>query len=122
MQVNIDDEASKSGCLPDEALGLALDIAQLPNLRLRGLMSIPKAINRNASPTEQCAPFAALSALFAQIKSELPSAQAEHFDTLSMGMTDDYVQAISAGSTMVRIGTAIFGARAYSASIPSPQG
>lgn len=122
VQVNIDDEASKSGCLPDEALGLALDIAQLPNLRLRGLMSIPKAINRNASYTEQCAPFTALSALFAQIKSQLPSAQAKHFDTLSMGMTDDYAQAISAGSTMVRIGTAIFGARAYSASIPSPQG
>lgn len=125
LQVNIDDEASKSGCSPEEAPALALAIAALPNLHLRGLMAIPKAIDHAAPHTEQCAPFVALSQLFSQIQSQLPTAQAAHFDTLSMGMSDDYQQAISSGSTMVRIGTAIFGARAYTAqtsTTPDPKG
>lgn len=115
LQVNIDDQQSKSGCAPAEALELALAIAGLPNLRLRGLMAIPQALNPDASFTEQCAPFQALAKLFAQIQSSLPADQAAVFDTLSMGMSDDYSQAIASGSTMVRIGTAIFGARNYSA-------
>lgn len=113
LQVNIDDEVSKSGCSPEEAPSLALAMAALPNLHLRGLMAIPKAVDHTAPYAEQCAPFIALNRLFSQIQALLPPAQATHFDTLSMGMSDDYQQAISSGSTIVRIGTAIFGARSY---------
>ena len=115
LQVNIDDEASKSGCALDDAPALAQAIATLPHLRLRGLMAIPKAVDPNASYAEQCAPFVALAQLLSHIQAQLPEAQAAYFDTLSMGMSDDYGQAISSGSTLVRIGTAIFGARPYAA-------
>lgn len=115
LQVNIDHSSSKSGCSPEAALDLAQHVAALPNLRLRGLMAIPKAMDHEAPLSLQCAPFAALAELFARIKTQLPDTQANEFDTLSMGMSDDYSQAILAGSTMVRIGTAIFGARNYSA-------
>ena len=114
LQVNISLQDSKSGCAPDEAAALALSIAQLPNIRLRGLMAIPAPMNSADSWAQQHAPFDALRALFDSIKTQLPPEQASFFDTLSMGMSDDYELAIAAGSTIVRVGTAIFGARHYS--------
>ncbi len=106
LQVNIDGGANKSGVAPDEALALAAEVAGLPRLRLRGLMSIPEpAIDFVAA----CAVHARAKALFDQINAAgvLPQAM----DTLSMGMTADLEAAIHAGSTMVRVGTAIFGKR-----------
>ena len=113
LQVNISRQESKSGCAPDEATALALSIAQLPNIRLRGLMAIPAPMNSVDHLAQQRAPFDALRALFDSIKAQLPPEQANFFDTLSMGMSDDYELAIAAGSTIVRVGTAIFGARHY---------
>ena len=113
LQVNISQQDSKSGCAPNEASTLALSIAQLPHLRLRGLMTIPAPTNPADSVEQQRAPFDALRVLFERIKTQLPPEQAEFFDTLSMGMSDDYELAIAAGSTIVRVGTAIFGARHY---------
>ncbi len=104
LQVNIDGGANKSGCLPSEALALALQIAKLPRLQLRGLMVIPEpAPDFIAS----CAAFMLARALLLSMK--------EHdaaLDTLSMGMSADLRAAVKEGSTMVRVGTAIFGARA----------
>ena len=111
IQVNIDAQTSKSGCIPAEAVELALQITALSNLRLRGLMAIPAPLDAQSDESTQRAPFIALHALFEQIKQKLSTDHATHFDTLSMGMSDDYPQAIAAGSTMVRIGTAIFGSR-----------
>lgn len=103
LQVNIDMEATKSGAPPDEATGLALEIAALPRLRLRGLMAIP------APATEmemQRRPFAALR----RLRDEL-NASGLDLDTLSMGMSDDLEAAIAEDATIVRVGTAIFGKR-----------
>lgn len=103
LQVNIDDEAGKQGCHPDGVPDLARQVASQPLLRLRGLMAIPTpwpdAARRRAG-------FAAMHALFSDLKREHP-----HIDTLSMGMSGDYPEAIAEGATMVRIGTALFGAR-----------
>lgn len=107
LQVNVDGGANKSGVAPDDALELARAVAQLPGLRLRGLMSIPEpAPNFIAA----CAEHMRARALFDHINQsgDLP----QPMDTLSMGMTDDLEAAIESGSTMVRVGTAIFGARA----------
>ena len=107
LQVNIDDGANKSGVAPDEAQALAVQIAQLPRLQLRGLMMIPEPdINFVAA----CAVHLRAKALFDSINASgvLPAT----IDTLSIGMTADLEAAIQAGSTMVRVGTAIFGARA----------
>ena len=114
LQVNIDSQTTKSGCAPEEAILLAEQVIALKHLHLRGLMAIPAAIDPTAGESIQRAPFIALSQLFEQIKIQLPPEHAAHFDTLSMGMSDDYPQSIAAGSTIVRIGTAIFGARDYS--------
>lgn len=103
IQVNISQEGSKSGVAVDEVLPLAEKIATLPNLTLRGLMAIPE-------PGKGDEAFAQMQALFNQLKAALPECA---IDTLSMGMTDDMAQAIAHGSTQVRIGTAIFGARQY---------
>lgn len=103
IQINISDEASKSGIAPEEMLPLARQIAALPNLRLRGLMTIPKA---QSDFEAQKAELAQMQQLFLQLQAEFPSV-----DTLSMGMSDDMAAAIECGSTMVRIGTAIFGKR-----------
>ena len=103
LQVNIDAQESKDGCQPNEVAELVKNISQLPHLKLRGLMVIPAPNNTAA--------FADAKQLFEQVKSE--HAHPEHWDTLSMGMSGDIEQAIAAGSTMVRIGTAIFGARDY---------
>lgn len=100
IQINIDDEISKSGCRIEDVSALVQSIAPLPNLVLRGLMIIP-------SPTHTDA-FARTKALFDDIKRKHDLL---HWDTLSMGMSGDMAEAISAGSTMVRVGSAIFGAR-----------
>lgn len=103
IQINISDEGSKSGIQPDEMLSLATEIAQLPNLKLRGLMAIPKP---ESDPTQQKIALCAMQQLFQQLQAKFKG-----IDTLSMGMSDDMPAAIECGSTMVRIGTAIFGAR-----------
>ncbi|PVX32094.1 hypothetical protein C8D76_11634 [Pasteurella langaaensis DSM 22999] len=107
IQINISDEKSKSGIQPDEMLELAKHIINRPHLRLRGLMAIPAP---TANLTEQQQALSAMNQLFEQLKAALPQQQ---IDTLSMGMTDDMESAIQFGSTMVRIGTAIFGKRNY---------
>ena len=103
VQVNVDDEASKSGASLDEAADLAAAIVDLPRLSLRGLMCLP-AIREDFE--EQRQPFRRLWELGDQLRSAgMP------IDTLSMGMSDDYRAAIYEGSTIVRIGTAVFGPR-----------
>jgi len=105
LQVNISGEATKSGAKPEELLDLAKAVVQLPNLRLRGLMAIPEA---QADPALQRAPFARLRALAQDI-----TRAGIHLDTLSMGMSGDLQSAVLEGATIVRIGSAIFGARHY---------
>ena len=107
IQMNISDEESKSGIQPEEMLTLAKQIENLPHLCLRGLMAIPAPTDKIS---EQENAFRKMLALFEQLKQALPNQQ---IDTLSMGMTDDMPSAIKCGSTMVRIGTAIFGSRNY---------
>ena len=102
VQVNISGESTKSGVQPSETLQLCQEILGLPNLQLRGLMAIPEPGVGSTSLKE-------LHTLFETIQSELGNYK--HFDTLSMGMSDDLELAIESGSTMVRIGTAIFGKR-----------
>lgn len=103
LQVNVSGETSKSGCNPDELPELAHTVTQLPNLRLRGLMTIPEPTD---DPSEQRAAFARLRELQQSLNLDL--------DTLSMGMSHDLEAAIAEGATWVRIGTALFGARDYS--------
>lgn len=107
IQVNVDGGATKSGVAPEAALELARAVAQLPGLRLRGLMSIP-----DVAPDfeAQKAVHTAARALFDQIR--LAGIAGADFDTLSLGMTADLEAAIAAGSTMVRVGSGVFGARA----------
>lgn len=103
IQVNIDGGAGKSGVAPGEALALAREVHGLPGLRLRGLMTIPEPAEDFAA---QLAVHRRARALFEDLRAAgLP------LDTLSMGMTADLEAAIQAGSTMVRVGTAIFGGR-----------
>ncbi|MDD0823895.1 YggS family pyridoxal phosphate-dependent enzyme [Mannheimia sp. AT1] len=106
IQINISDEESKSGIEPEEMLPLAKAISQLPNLKLRGLMAIPKP---ESEPEQQKIALCKMQQLFHRLQAEF-----DGIDTLSMGMSDDMAAAIECGSTMVRIGTAIFGARDYS--------
>lgn len=102
IQVNISGELSKSGCAPESVLALANAVACLPHLQLRGLMAIPSA----ASSIQLAEEYTQLQFLFAQLQAILPQC-----DTLSVGMSGDIEQAIAAGSTMLRIGTALFGMR-----------
>ncbi|MDA8256030.1 MAG: YggS family pyridoxal phosphate-dependent enzyme [Betaproteobacteria bacterium] len=106
VQVNVSGEASKSGCVPEQAIELAAAVARLPGLRLRGLMAIPEPTADTARQRRQ---FAALRQTLERINAERDC----RLDTLSMGMTDDLEAAIMEGATMVRIGTAIFGRREY---------
>ena len=103
IEVNVSGEASKSGVLPQAAAALAEQVAALPQLKLRGLMAIP-------APTsdlhQQRQAFAQVRALFDALNQ-----RDLNLDTLSMGMSDDMEAAIAEGATIVRIGTAIFGAR-----------
>jgi len=103
LQVNIDNEATKSGCQVDELPELMAAVRELPNLRLRGLMVIPQATD---TLEQQRLPFAKAR----QLLQGLNEAGA-HMDTLSMGMSRDLEAAVAEGSTMVRIGTALFGPR-----------
>ena len=103
IQVNIDAEASKSGIPPDQLPDLAIAIDELPRLRLRGLMCLP-AMRQDFDAQRR--PFARLRHL-----SEALQQSGLQLDTLSMGMTADYVAAIHEGATIVRIGTALFGPR-----------
>ncbi|ALU90930.1 pyridoxal 5-phosphate (PLP)-binding TIM barrel domain protein [Herbaspirillum rubrisubalbicans M1] len=105
LQVNISGEASKSGLSPQELPAVAAQVAQLPHLRLRGLMAIPAP---SENPAQQRAAFAAVRGLYEQLRqSGLP------LDTLSMGMSADLEAALAEGASIVRIGSAIFGARHY---------
>ncbi len=104
LQVNIDSQDTKDGCQPHEVADLVAQISQLPHLCLRGLMVIPAPNNTPA--------FRDAKALFDQVKAQ--HAQPQDWDTLSMGMSGDLEAAVAAGSTMLRIGTALFGARDYS--------
>jgi hypothetical protein len=104
IQVNVSGEESKSGAAPDEVPELARAVAALPRLRLRGLMAIPE-------PTSDVALQRARFASLRQLRDQL-NAGGLQLDTLSMGMSDDLEAAIAEGSTMVRVGTAIFGGRA----------
>ncbi|MDA9006066.1 YggS family pyridoxal phosphate-dependent enzyme [Litoricola sp.] len=106
IQVNVDLAETKSGVSPTDLKALAIAIWKLPHLKLRGLMSIPDPVSENDLQRAH----QQLKALFEEIKADHPTP--EIFDTLSMGMTNDLELAISEGSTMVRIGTALFGARA----------
>lgn len=103
LQVNQTGEPSKAGVAEREAAALARDVARLPRLALRGLMCFPPAVS---TPSERAALFGRMRALEAALIAEgLP------LETLSMGMSNDFEAAIAAGSTCVRIGSAIFGAR-----------
>ncbi len=104
LQVNVSGEESKSGALPEDVPALALAVSKLPRIQLRGLMCIPEP-TKDASL--QRARFAQLRVLLERINNDLGL----HMDTLSMGMSDDLESAIAEGATMVRVGTAIFGAR-----------
>lgn len=105
LQVNISGEASKSGASEAELPELARQVAALPKLRLRGLMAIPEATKDEA---QQRAAFARLRTLFESLR-----ADGLALDTLSMGMSGDLAAAVAEGATIVRIGSAIFGARHY---------
>ncbi len=103
IQVNISQEDSKSGVLPEDVAALAQAIVAMPRLRLRGLMAIPEPED---NLEKQRQPFGKLRKLFDDLR-----AQGMELDTLSMGMTDDMDAAIAEGATIVRVGTAIFGQR-----------
>lgn len=106
LQINISGESSKSGVAPADLDALADGVMQLPGLQLRGLMAIPAPCT---DPSQAGAPFAALAHLACGLRSRgLP------VDTLSMGMSDDLEAAVAEGATLVRVGSAIFGARSYS--------
>jgi hypothetical protein len=104
LQINVSGEATKGGVAPDELGELAAAVARLPRLRLRGVMAIPAP---EADVKRQRQAFAMTNALFRQLRE-----QGLNVDVLSIGMSDDLEAAIAEGSTMVRVGTAIFGARA----------
>ena len=104
LQVNLSGEASKGGVEPDDLPDLASSVVRLPRLRLRGLMTMP---DPKSDPATQRAAFARLRGLLEGLRTK-----GLELDTLSMGMSADMEAAIAEGSTMVRIGTDIFGARA----------
>jgi pyridoxal phosphate enzyme (YggS family) len=109
VQVNVSGEATKSGLPPAEAKALAHEVAALPRLAMRGLMTLPEP---TADTALQRRRFGTLAALLAELQDEGLAV-----DTLSMGMSDDLESAIACGSTLVRVGTAIFGARPRTATI-----
>ncbi len=103
LQVNISAEAAKSGAAPDAVAALAKQVMMLPNLRLRGLMAIVENVVDEKTLRDQ---FRKMRVLFEQMRTLYPQV-----DTLSMGMSQDYAIAVEEGATMVRVGSAIFGAR-----------
>lgn len=109
IEVNLDGEVTKSGLAPLELEDFARKVAALPGLRLRGLMAIP---SEHREGDDKRRPFRMLKALFDSLKTVCPE-----MDTLSMGMSADMVEAVVEGSTMVRVGQAIFGPRDYSSDV-----
>ena len=105
LQINIDGGPTKAGVTPSDALALAQAVAALPRLVLRGVMTIPDAAEGFEA---QLAVHAQAKRLFDDLQTVLGLT---HFDTLSMGMSADLEAAVQAGSTMVRVGTAVFGSR-----------
>jgi pyridoxal phosphate enzyme (YggS family) len=103
LQVNVSGEATKSGAAPAEVQVLARGVAALPRLQLRGLMAIPEP---ESEPGRQVEPLLRMKQLFEALRRDHPGC-----DTLSMGMSADLEAAVASGSTMVRVGTAIFGER-----------
>lgn len=112
IQVNIDDEASKSGCAPQAVPELAALVREQPALCLRGLMAIPRP---DPDPARRREAFARMRALYGQLQATCPD-----LDTLSMGMSDDLELAIAEGATLVRVGSALFGPRPGPARRGSP--
>ena len=104
VQVNVDGEDGKTGCAPGDVDALAAAVAASAHLRLRGLMAIPEP---HVDPERRRPAFRAMKALYDRVAARHPGV-----DTLSMGMSDDFPQAIAEGATLVRIGTALFGPRA----------
>ncbi len=104
IQVNIDEEKSKSGVNPRDCLSLAQQILLLPNIQLRGLMCIPKA-----APNKADKAFGKMAALLTDLQGQLPEVLS--LDTLSMGMSNDYPLAMKQGATIIRLGTVLFGPR-----------
>ena len=107
VQVNVSGEASKSGIDPKDALNFAAEIAALPNLNLRGLMTM---IENTPDVATQRAQFQIMHTLWLTLQRH-PPGSGMMIDTLSMGMSQDFKVAIEEGATMIRIGSAIFGAR-----------
>lgn len=103
LQVNLDNEPGKAGIAPDELLDLAAEISELDRIHLRGMMVIPAIVD---TETQQLETFSRAQQLFLTLKQVYPD-----IDTLSMGMSADMQAAIVKGSTMVRVGTALFGER-----------
>ena len=103
LQVNIDDESSKSGCRPEQVAALARAVAEEPRLSLRGLMAVPAP---HPDRERRRAAFRRMRALFDELRAAHGSV-----DTLSLGMSDDFELAIEEGATLVRVGTALFGPR-----------
>jgi pyridoxal phosphate enzyme (YggS family) len=103
IQVNPDGQAGKSGCAPESVATLARAVAAAPRLRLRGLMAIPEPSPDMARRRQA---FARMWQLYSSLRAEHPG-----LDTLSMGMSEDYALAIAEGASMIRVGTALFGAR-----------
>ena len=106
LQIKVYADANKAGCAPDATAELVEQILPLANLRLRGLMNIPPL---DADPS---ASFVAVRELFDSVAAQLPPERRDDWDTLSMGMSSDFAEAIRAGSTMLRVGSALFGPRA----------
>lgn len=113
IQVNVDDGETKSGARPEDAVALAQAVARLPGLRLRGVMSIPDPV---PDFERQCEVHQRVQNVFKAILAA-GGPGLEDFDTISLGMTADLEAAVQAGSTMVRVGSGIFGARSY---VPHP--
>lgn len=112
IQVNISAEAAKGGVAPGDALALAREVRALPGLRLRGLMGMARHTQRREEQRRQFA-------ILARTRDEMGAAGIA-LDTLSMGMSDDFEAAIAEGSTLVRLGTAIFGAREHAGASRRP--
>ena len=106
IEVNIDGEATKSGVKPEDLDAILEAVDAMPNLRLRGLMAIPAPADTREG---KLAPLIAMRALYDRY------AEIYGFDVLSMGMSADMEEAVEAGATQVRVGSAIFGARHYPA-------
>ena len=108
LEVNIGSEESKSGFTVEEAARTASEMGKYPNVRLKGLMAIPPVSEK---PGDNCKYFAEMRKLFVDISGK--TYDNVSMECLSMGMSDDYADAIAEGSTMIRVGTAIFGPRNY---------